>query len=336
MIRPVLAIDIGGTKIRSAVLADHAVVRRVEGSTRPSEGPDAVLLRVVGLIDAARDDARDRGVEVGPGTPVVVATTGPVSEDGRWVDAASLGRAFFDYPLGRRLADATGREVIVGVDTHLALLGERRAGALRGQADAIYITVSTGIGGAFLSAGRLVAGAHRGAGEVGHLPVLSSGPHCSCGGRGHLEVVSSGTAIATAATRLAMRSPGSGLGVRLAASGATRLSAREVDVAAADGDADAQRILRRARSGLARGVVALVNVVDPAAVAIGGGVVLADPEPWIEACRDELDRSGLATQRANTSIVVAELGDDSALIGAQDYLDLRRARGPSDVTTTVL
>ena len=258
-----------------------------------------------------------------------------MGDDGRWIDVASLGRPFFGFPLGQRLSDATGRSVVVGVDTHLALLGERRAGALEGRADAIYITVSTGVGGAFLADGRLISGAHLAAGEVGHLPVLATGPSCACGGRGHLEVVSSGTAISAAATRLALRSPISNLGVRLAASGGASLSAAEVDLAAREGDVDARRILRRARSGLARGVVALVNVLDPEAVAIGGGVFLADPRPWIDACRAELARSGLETPRTTTTIVAARLGDDSALIGAPDYLAFRMAgRRPTEVTTS--
>ncbi len=86
----------------------------------------------------------------------------------------------------------------VGLDTHVALLGEAAFGALRGTRDAVYVTVSTGVGGAILAGGRLVTGADGLAGEIGHLPVMAGGPRCGCGARGHLEAVASGPAIAAA------------------------------------------------------------------------------------------------------------------------------------------
>lgn len=63
----------------------------------------------------------------------------------------------------------------------------------------------------------------------------------------------------------------------------------------------------------------LVNILDPQRVVLGGGVVLADPEPWIEACRRELARGALVTQRRAVEIVAARLGDDAGLVGCLDH-----------------
>lgn len=252
----------------------------------------------------------------------MVAATGPVDLDGGWIDASSLGPAFFGFPLRRRLEAATGGKVVVGLDTHLALLGEWHAGALRGIHDGLYATVSTGIGGALLVDDRLVLGAHGVAGEIGHLPGWASGPRCPCGGRGHLEVVSSGSAIAATARRSAARLPGSPLDVAIR-SRHQAFAARDVAELARAGDPAAARVLARARLAFASAIVALVNVVDVERVVLGGGVVLGDPQAWLDACRQELARSGLATQRTAATFAVAALGDDAALLGAADYLRLR-------------
>jgi len=317
---PIVAVDLGGTRMRAATFGpDDRIDRRMERATPASSGPDAVVDALAGLVDAIVADApvgshRTAGV--------VLAATGPIDAAGGWVDPSNLGLAFHGYPLGPRLADRLGRPVLVGLDTRLALLGERRAGAIRGHREAIFITVSTGVGGAFLVDDRIVDGANGIAGEVGHLPVSASGPRCDCGVRGHLEAIASGPAMARAATLAARAGRSAQLLERLVAAGPDGLSGTDVAAAAAAGDVAAGAILERARRALGRAVVGLANVLDPACVVLGGGVVLADPGPWIAACRDQLERGALATQRSAVEVVAARLGDDAGLVGCLDHVRL--------------
>jgi glucokinase len=313
-----VAVDLGGTRMRAAVLGpDARPRRRVEAPTPTSRGPEAVVDALVGLIEAVV--AGDPATDTSGHARVVVAATGPFDLDGTWIDPSNLGPDFHAYPLGRRLAGRLGRPVLIGLDTHLALLGERRAGALRDCRDGVFITVSTGVGGAFLVDDRVVVGAHGIAGEVGHLPVAAGGPRCGCGARGHLEALASGPAIASAATRAARRGRSGPLLERLAESGADGLTGADVASVAATGDRAATAILERARTALGRSVTGLVNILDPRRVVLGGGVVLADPEPWIEACRREMASGALVTQRGWVEIVAARLGDDAGLVGCLDH-----------------
>ena len=84
-------------------------------------------------------------------------------------------------------------------DTNVAALAERAFGSARGEDDFLYLTVSTGIGGAIVAGGRLFRGPDGLAGELGHVLVELDGPPCGCGARGHLEAVSSGSGIAAQA-----------------------------------------------------------------------------------------------------------------------------------------
>lgn len=320
---PIVAVDLGGTRSRAALPGpDGRLHRRMECMTPVRSGPDAVVEALAGLVEAVAggsgaggplDGARMREADV------VLAATGPFDADGSWIDPSNLGARFHGFPLGRRLAARMGRRVLVGLDTRLALLGERRAGALRGCRDGIFITVSTGVGGAFLVGDRIVTGAHGIAGEVGHLPVAAGGPRCGCGAYGHLEALASGPAMARSAALAARRGRSPRLLDRLRMAGPGGLDGADVAVAAAEGDAAARAILERARQALALAVTGLANVLDPGRVVLGGGVVLADPDPWLDACRTALTRSGLATQRRTTEVVAAALGDDAGLVGCLDH-----------------
>jgi glucokinase len=313
----IVAVDLGGTRIRAAVLREGGGWGgRIEVATPIARGPAAVVGALADLVE--RVVAGDPDLDHGEPARVVVGATGPFDRDGSWIDPSNLGPAFHGYPLGRRLADRLGRPVVVGLDTHLALLGERRAGALQGCRDGVFITVSTGVGGAFLVDDRVVAGVHGIAGEVGHLPVAAGGPRCGCGARGHLEAYASGPALA----REGMLAARAGRSPRLLArsrSGARGLTGADVAAAEAAGDPAARAIMERGRRALGRAVTGLVNVLDPERVVLGGGVVLGDPEPWVAACRRALATGALATQRASVEIVVAVLGDDAGLVGCLDH-----------------
>lgn len=323
---PLIAVDLGGTRIRAARLlvrreSDAAstgavdLVDRREVATPVDRGPDTVIEVIAGLVDSL---VERMPVADHPAARVVLGATGPIDAAGGWVDPSNLGLAFHGYRLGTQLAAAIGRPVRVGLDTHLALLGEYRAGALSGCRDGLYITVSTGVGGAVLVGGELARGGHGLAGEVGHLPVLAGGPRCGCGARGHLEAVASGPALARAGLEAARRGRAPALARRLAATGGG-LDGADVAAAAAAGDPGAAAVMTRARRALGRAVAGLVNLLDPERVVLGGGVIAPDPGPWLAACSSELARGGLLRRSQPVVVVPAVLGDDAGLVGCLDH-----------------
>ena len=281
--RPVLAIDIGGSKTAVALVLENRVLERRQVPTRPADGAE-VWLR------AAADVARDWH---GQYSGVAAAVTGLI-RDGRWtaVNPTTLPVPA-DFPLVSRLADHFGSPVLALNDAQAAAWGEYRFGAGRGR-DLLFLTVSSGIGGGAIVGGRLLRGAGGLAGHVGQIPVPAPG------NRYHrLEDLASGFAIAAAA--------------RAAGHDA---DAKAVFAAMEAGESWAERIVAEAVDHLALALPGLQALLDPQVMVIGGGVGLATGFlPRLEAA---LSRFPSALR---PSLALARLGADAGLLGAADLLN---------------
>jgi len=313
---PVLALDLGGTNARAAVVTpDGRVAVRRAGPTPMGEGRDAVLELCLGLLRAARSEH----VAAGGAPPVAVgiAAPGPLYPDrGTLIDPPNLRGEWWGYPLAPTIGEAVGLPWALGKDTNVNILAERDFGAGEGSDDIVYLTISTGIGGAVISGGRPIVGPDGVAGELGHMTVDMDGPRCGCGGVGHLEAVASGTGIANAAREALEHGAQAPHLVRLAASIAPqRLSARHVTEAADLGDAVAGVILERARRAVAVAVVSIVNVFGPDSVILGGGITLAWGERLLAPTREAVASSAFRIPGQRARVVPAALGDDVGLIG---------------------
>ncbi|HET9481309.1 MAG TPA: ROK family protein, partial [Candidatus Polarisedimenticolia bacterium] len=187
---PILSIDIGGTKLAVSVVAPDGrtfSVRRTPSHAR--EGPEAMIARVIALARQAQQQCAltcaTAGVSIGgPLDPVSGIILTPPNLPG-W-DRVPL-RDMLAEPLG--LAPS---RVFLDNDANACALAEQRFGAARGRRHAIFLTMSTGLGGGLILDGKLYRGAGFNAGEAGHQVVLPDGPLCGCGGRGCLEAVASG------------------------------------------------------------------------------------------------------------------------------------------------
>jgi len=199
----------------------------------------------------------------------------------------------------------------------VAILAEHAFGAGRGLSDIVYVTVSTGIGGAVISDGRLIKGPDGAAGELGHLTVDMNGPQCSCGGRGHLERMSSGSGMARTAREALDAGESAPELARIAEQLAPLpLEARHVSEAAAAGDAVAMRIVENARRAFAASAVSIVDVFNPQRIIVGGGITLAWGDELLGPARDLVAATAFRLQARRVEIVPASLGDDVGLIGA--------------------
>ena len=110
--------------------------------------------------------------------------------------------AWHEVPLAARVSEALDLPTFLERDTNVAVLAEWRTGAARGAGTVVYITVSTGVGGAAIIDRRPLVGPDGMAGEMGHIVVELDGPLCGCGGAGHVEAIASGTALAREARAL--------------------------------------------------------------------------------------------------------------------------------------
>ena len=218
--------------------------------------------------------------------------------------------------LGSDVAAAFGGvPVALANDVNGALYGEFRQGAGRGCRDVVMIALGTGVGGAVIVDGRLLIGAHAGAGEIGHMVLQPDGPRCTCGSHGCLEAWAGSTGLLRATRRLVEDGVASAALVDLVRRRGGSLNTRELAALAETGDDDAREIFAEAGRRLGQAVASLVNVLDPDRIIIGGGVAGAG-ELILGPCRAQAVPLILATEARAVPIVPAELGPRAAAVGA--------------------
>jgi len=313
--KPVVAVDVGGTKITSAVITrEGQMLSRTYRLTLAHEGPQKVISH---MVDAVERSLRKAGLELSAIGGVGIAAAA-IIDIGRGLvsEAPNLPR-WHNIPLRDRLADSLGKPVFLLNDASAAALGEHRTGAGRGLDNLIYITVSTGIGGGLIINGRLYNGADGCAAEIGHMIILVDGPACMCGQHGCFEALASGTAIA----RMAQQ--------RLAAGGKSHLAelsqgkmenvtAELVAEAARRNDGLALSVIDEAAGYLGIGLANLINIINPQMIIIGGGVSKMGAMLFRPA-RKSMKEHAFKLPARTVRVVRPRLGMDAGLIGAAIY-----------------
>lgn len=312
----VLALDLGGTQIRAAAVLPGGALFGVRRSRTPvRDGADAIVAACIAALEAARDDLATRP-DAPPPIGIGISAPGPVDpRAGALVDPPNLGPTVRDVPLAARIGEALGLPAVLDRDTQVAALAEGRFGAAAGCDDFLYVTVSTGVGGAIVTGGRLVRGPDGTAGELGHLLVDRHGPPCGCGMRGHLEGIASGSGIARRAREAAERGE-SDLLAELALARGAAFGARDVAHAEEAGDVVASRIMEDARDAFAVSCVSLTNVFNPSLIVVGGSLAAGQGDRLLGPARAAVERGAFRRPASRVEIVPAALGDDVGLVGA--------------------
>ncbi|MFJ4619963.1 ROK family protein [Streptomyces sp. NPDC088812] len=294
--RHVIALDVGGTGMKAALVgADGTLLHRARRATGREHGPDAV---VAGILDFAAELHAHGAEHLGePAAAAGIAVPGIIDEArGVAVYAANLG--WRDVPLRALLATRLGIPVALGHDVRTGGLAEGRIGAGRGADRFLFVALGTGIAGAIGVDGRVEAGAHGFAGEIGHIVVRPGGTPCPCGQRGCLERYASAAAVSEAWA---------------AACGDPGADAADCAKAVTSGDPDAVRIWQEAVDALADGLVTALTLLDPRTLVIGGGLAEAG-ETLFTPLRNAVRRR-LTFQKPPT-IAPAALGDTAGCLGA--------------------
>lgn len=289
---PTIAVDLGGTNLRAAlVLPDGTLLRQTRVPTPTSDpDPSALADMITEFLAFADDDELEvEGAVVG--VPGIVDRI-----EGRLTNAPNLPPSWIDFLNRSWLSDRTSVEVHLANDADLAAIGEARFGGGRGGDDVVFVTISTGVGAGVVSSGRLIGGRFS-AGELGHTIVDRR--LAAEGGDGTVEGLGSGTGLANAMQQAGMHGDP-----------ATLLDAVR------SGDAGASTIFNEGLEAVGVGVANLCWLVSPSTVVIGGGVGMNGDLvlPIIESC---IARFGPGV--APITVCNAELGDDAALVGAAGW-----------------
>lgn len=312
----VLALDLGGTHLRTALATPGGRLLARRMTRTPKTDVAEVLAACLDQLRQTRAEAEAAGE---PAEVLTISAPGPLDpRGGVLIDPPNMHRTLWDFPLAARLSEGLQLPALLERDTQVAALGEGMFGNARDLSDYVYLTVSTGIGGAVVSAGRLLRGPDGVAGELGHISVDMAGPTCGCGAAGHLEAFTSGTGMAAAARAAHARGEirgGTPLARRIEANGVEALSGRLVAEAEDEGDPVALAIMERSRRAFASAMVAIVDIFNPQRVIVGGGVAAGQAERLLGPAREQVRRQAFRVQARRVEIVPAGLGDDVGLLG---------------------
>jgi glucokinase len=324
--QPVVGVDLGGTKVLAGVVSPtNEILATAKRATKAEAGVDVVVER---LAKTVRDAVSGAGLELGDIAAVCSAAPGPLDPEAGIVRNAPNLPGWDNVPFARLVSEGLGGlPVFIENDVNLGTLGEFVLGAGQGYQNIVGIFVGTGIGGGIILDGKLWQGTHKTAGEIGHAVVLADGPVCSCGSRGCLESVASRTAIERDIWLGIKAGRESGVTGILKRDNRQRLTSSILAEAYAATDPLVTEVIGRAQFYLGVCVANIINLIDPELVILGGGVVEALDDSFLEPIRRTAYQYTLNKLDAKSiEIVPAKLGDNSALLGAAVYARQRLAR----------
>jgi glucokinase len=308
--------DLGGTKMLTQVFDPGFKVLGRERRKTKSGDSTSGLDRVVDAIKTAMNDAKvgpERLAGIGIGCPGVVDM-----DRGIFLNPPNLG--WNDVNIRKRLEAEFGCPVAVLNDVDAGVYGEYRFGAAQGARCAIGLFPGTGVGGGCIYQGEVFRGSSGSCFEVGHVQVMPNGPLCGCGQRGCLETVGSRMAIAAEAARAAARGDAPHL---LKDAGADLNSIRSGAIAEAikEGDHAIEDITNKAAQHIGVAVAGLINVLSPDVVIMGGGLVEAMPEIFVDVVRKVARKRVMSAYRRTFNVVAAKLLDEAGVIGAAAWAE---------------
>jgi glucokinase len=323
--KPVVGLDMGGTKILAGVVDETGKILGVaKRPTKAHAGPDEIIERMAKTVLEAVDRS---GLKIGDIQAVGVGTPGPLDPDEGIIWHTPNLPGWVNLPLAASLQERLDVPIFIDNDVNMGTLGELALGAAKGTRDAVGIFVGTGIGGGLILDGELRQGFRKNAAEVGHMVILADGPYCGCGKRGCAESVASRTAIERdirAGLRAGRKSM---MAEVLKGEPNERITSGALAQAYRAGDPLVTEVVGRAQYYLGLLVSAIVNLVDLEVVVFGGGVVEALGDDFLAPIRPIayqycLNQEGIESVK----IVPASLGDNAALLGASVYARRRLAK----------
>jgi predicted NBD/HSP70 family sugar kinase len=312
----VLAADLGALHGRLAVCdLGGVVLAEVEEPIRIADGPDLVLAWVERTFDrllaeAGRVTGDVLGTAIGVPGPVEVATGRPVSPP--------LMPGWDGYPVAERLAERFGAPALLERDVNAMAIGEHRRHWSE-LSNMVFVKVATGIGAGIVSGGELLRGNHGRAGDIGHIRATRpSDVVCTCGNRGCVAVLASGSAVIR----------------QLGEAGIEVGSTADIVALVKAGDGVAMHHVREAGRVLGAALAAVVSVVAPSVIVVGGSMADAS-EPLIAGIREGVYRQASALATRELRILTSRVGARAGVVGVTT-LALEHVLEPANVDALLL
>jgi glucokinase len=314
--------DLGGTKMLAKIYNAHgekslaSVKTPTEGHRGAKAGQERIIETIKAVIAKAKIDLDDLA-------GIGIACPGPVDPDnGILIEAPNMG--WDNVPIRDTLEKAFNCPVVVANDVDLGVYGEYIAGAAQGARCVVGVFPGTGIGGGAVLNGELLQGAGITCMEIGHIPISGTKTPFASDRYTTLETVASRLAISAAATQATYRGQAPHLfescGTDLA-----KVKSGKLASAIKNGDEAIEHIVRKAARALGEGVATAVLLLAPDIVVIGGGLVTAMTDLYLEEVTESAKRHVLPAYRDRFKIVAAQLDDNATVIGAVGWAKYKLA-----------
>jgi glucokinase len=305
-------IDLGGTKIQTAVIDTDGAVKGEARKPTPTEGGPADV--AAAMAEAMVEAAKAAGVETADLEGVGVGSPGDVDEKAGTVSTArNLPGWEGTFGLAEALKKELGTEVRIGNDVQVATEAEFHLGAGKGRDSLIGVFWGTGVGGGLILGGKPWLG--RGAaGEIGHMVIKRGGAKCPCGRRGCMEAYAGRAAMEAEARRRHEDGEKTDLFKLMEKHNKPRLTSSIWGRAIDNGDKLATELIDRAIEALGTGIASAINLLDPEEIIIGGGLGLRFGDRYMDQLLEEMRKHVFFEEMPD--VKMAELGDLGGAIGA--------------------
>jgi glucokinase len=311
--KPRGGIDLGGSKIQAVVVdVSNEVLGEARSDTPREGGPPEIAGAMATTLEAA---AREAGLRTSELAGVGVGSPGLVDQArGTVAQARNLSSWIEPFPLAQTLSQALGTEVRIGNDVQVATNAEFELGAGREFDSLLGVFWGTGVGGGLILDRKQWLG-RGGAGEIGHMVVKRGGAKCTCGRHGCLEAYAGRAAMEIEARKQHEKGRNTDLFKIMRKHDRDRLTSGIWERAIDSGDELAKELIDRAVEALGTGIASAVNLLDPPAVVIGGGMGVRFGEPYLERICDEM-QPHLFSDANPPAVRLVALGDLGGAIGA--------------------
>ena len=311
-----IGVDLGGTNIAIGIVDENQSIIKKRSAPTPANGdPTAIVDEIAKLIKALCKEVKIGEDEI---ASVGIAAPGSVDPVAGIVKYAN-NLPFRDFPICDLLkARISCQNIHLENDANAAAWGEAVAGAARGTAHSVMITLGTGVGGGVVIDHKLYSGFNYAGAELGHMVICAGGRQCTCGRRGCFEAYASATALISMTEEKLEECKKAGRKTAMTelVKESGKVSGRTAFTAARAGDAAAEEVVSEYCRYLSCGVTNLINIFQPEVLSIGGGIS-NEGDYLVERIMDVIkaERYGGDTVRP-TEIRIAKLKNDAGIIGA--------------------
>ena len=300
-----LAVDLGGTNLRTAVVNQEGKIIERSRTETPQKSAENIIDAIVSASKKhIENNSCSHHIE-----SISVAVPGTLNVDeGLIINSPNLSALNGCY-ISKAIEKKLKIPCVLNNDANAAALGEKWLGASKGFENSIMVTLGTGVGGGIIIDGKILRGVDGTAAEIGHICVEPKGVKCGCGSFGCVEQYSSANAIVRMTKELMVDYPESNL------SSAQDLTSHNIYQEAKNGDKLALEVFRRQGFYLGIVLAGLINVLNPEAIVIGGGA----SDGWdlfVPQMIEQIKLRAYEEPARRVKIIRAECGGDAGILGA--------------------